>query len=98
MHVSLGVDERLLGLYRWIMVQVVRRGRIRIAVYPETGERHNTPHCHVYWPDGRCSIALDTMRLLAGKQPPAGAWRLLDEFRDDLRRAWTALNDEEHKT
>jgi hypothetical protein len=76
------------------VVKVVQRGRIRVYVYDERGHRHRRPHCHVYWPDGACVVGLEDRRLLIGNELPAAAWILLQEYWEELHRAWMLLNQE----
>jgi hypothetical protein len=75
------------------MVRIVRHGTIAIYVYAEVGGRHHQPHCHVMWPDGRCSIGLDGFALLAGTQPPRAVWDLLREYESTINAVWNELNE-----
>jgi len=76
------------------MVRVIRRGRYRVYVFPESGERHHRPHCHIYWPDGSAVVALDDLRVLEGDRLSTEARALLQEFEQALWQAWSALNTE----
>jgi hypothetical protein len=52
----------------------------------------NLAHCHVYWPDGACVIALADGRLLVGQEPTPDASRLVRDHLDELREAWERMN------
>jgi hypothetical protein len=75
------------------MVRIVRYGNITISVFAEVGGRHHVPHCHVQWPDGRCSIAIDGFVVLAGVQPPRVVWNLLRQYESSIIQAWNELNE-----
>jgi hypothetical protein len=77
------------------MVKVVQRGRFRVYVWPERGQQHHLPHCHVFWSDGESVVALDTSQVLAGPDLPAEARDLIREHRSRIRRAWRRLNPKE---
>ena len=76
------------------MARVVSQGNISIYVYKETGGRHHLPHCHVYWNNREESaqLALPSLRVLAGSNPPAAARELARENLDAIWAAWDALN------
>lgn len=73
------------------MVRVVTEGRYRVYVRREEGVRHHRPHCHVEWGDGRCSIALDNLEVLAG-HATRQALETVAAHWDELVAAWTKLN------
>ena len=75
------------------MVRIAARDNIRIYVYAnEIGQPHHTPHCHLYWPDGSCVVALDTLSVLRGDELPRAARTLLAEHAHAARVVWEELN------
>ncbi len=59
---------------------------------------HGLPHFHVLSPEGKASIAIDSLQTLAGNLPrrrlvEALAWAA--EHRDLLWKTWNRLNAEE---
>jgi hypothetical protein len=74
------------------VVKVAQRGRIGVDVYPEEGQPHDRPHCHVYWPDGETVVALDRLEILAGMIPPAAALKLVRDNLSAIKQAWMLLN------
>jgi len=75
------------------MVRIVACDNIRIYVYAnEAGQPHHTPHCHVYWPDGSCVVALDSLSVLRGDELTKAARTLIEEHVQTARTAWEELN------
>lgn len=74
------------------MVKVVQRGRFSVYVYPESGQPHHLPHCHVSWRDGEAVVDLARLLVLSGDRLPAAARELLRDHLADVKRAWTLLN------
>ncbi|WP_083764770.1 DUF4160 domain-containing protein [Geotalea uraniireducens] len=58
----------------------------KIAVF---GREHGVPHFHLWWPDGRASINLETLEVIIGNPPAV----LLAEARtwanENRERIWT---------
>ena len=76
------------------MVRVLHCGRFRVYIYKEIGGQHHEPHCHVYWPDGDCSVGLADLAVLDGDPMPDSVFDVLNRNRDLLWTAWHSLNDE----
>lgn len=77
----------------WGMVRIAARDNVRIYVYGnEAGQPHHTPHCHVYWPDGSCVVALDSLSVLRGDAMTRAARVLLEENARTARLVWEELN------
>ncbi|MBI4793829.1 MAG: DUF4160 domain-containing protein [Deltaproteobacteria bacterium] len=59
------------------------------------GREHGIPHFHLRWPDGRASIAIETLEVIIGN-PPAiilaevRQWAVIN--RQQLWAAWHKLN------
>jgi hypothetical protein len=62
------------------MGTLVRFGKVRLAVF---GGDHGVPHVHVVGPDFRCTVAVESLEVLAGSAPA----RVLREA-----RRWISLN------
>ena len=59
------------------------------------GREHGIPHFHLLWPDGRASIAIETLEVIIGNPPTnilseARAWA--NENREQIRTEWDKLN------
>lgn len=67
--------------------------RNRVYVYAEKGGRHNSPHCHVEWPDGSCVVAIDSLAILRGHENRR-AVELVRDNQSQVRAAWDQLNEE----
>ena len=74
------------------MVRVLQFGSFKVYIYPETGGRHHEPHCHVYWPDGICSVGLNDMQVLGGIEVPRNVRAFLELHQAELWEAWRRLN------
>lgn len=74
------------------MVRIARRGKIAIYVYPEEGQPHDRPHCHIYSPDAETVVALEPVEILAGRVPSAAAFTLFLEHLSVIKEAWNRLN------
>lgn len=66
-------------------------GNYRVYVWAEEGGKHHRPHCHVFWPDGRCVVAIDTVEILAGT-PSSRAVQIVSAHLDIIRAEWARLN------
>ncbi|MFZ4663521.1 MAG: DUF4160 domain-containing protein [Caldilineaceae bacterium] len=76
------------------MAEISRFYGIVITMYPEAGERHNTPHFHVRHGGDRATLAIATGDLLAGALPRpqvrlVQAW--VELHRAELQAIWAAL-------
>ena len=76
------------------MGEISRFYGIVITMYPEAGERHNTPHFHVRYGGNRAILEIATGDVLAGGLPRSQlrlvqAW--VELHRTELRSLWTAL-------
>lgn len=74
------------------MPTIARFGKVLVQVY---GGEHGVPHFHVVSPEGRASVAIASMHVLAGDLPAheirtALAWASAN--RDLLMAAWQELN------
>ncbi|MBI1881449.1 MAG: DUF4160 domain-containing protein [Chloroflexi bacterium] len=76
------------------MPEISRFLGIVITMYPEAGERHNTPHFHVRYGEHRATFSIATGDLLAGSLPKAQlrlvqAW--VELRRPELEADWALL-------
>ena len=76
------------------MPELTRFYGIVITMYPEAGERHNTPHFHARYAGNHATLAISTGEILAGTLPRSQlrlvqAW--VELHRADLDAVWTAL-------
>jgi Domain of unknown function (DUF4160) len=59
------------------------------------GNEHGIPHFHLRWPDGKASVAIESLEVLAGK-PPVGilaeAREWTKENKEKLHQEWIRLN------
>jgi len=59
------------------------------------GREHGIPHFHLRWPDGRASIAIETLEVIIGN-PPANilieARKWAEDNRERLWKVWGELN------
>lgn len=67
-------------------------GHYSVYVYPEGGEPHHLPHCHVRWAKGDTILALPTLIVLAGHRLPRSGRRLLREQLDEICAGWDSVN------
>jgi hypothetical protein len=74
------------------VVKVVERGRFRVCVYAEEGQRRHAPHCHVDWRDGDAVVEHDHLTVVAGDPLPKGARELLWEYKTGIETIWTMPN------
>jgi hypothetical protein len=68
------------------MPEICRFYGIIIRIFIETGERHHTPHIHVYYQDKRAVYGINPIELLAGELP---------RRQQRLVEAWMELYEEE---
>lgn len=59
------------------------------------GNEHGIPHFHLRWPDGKASVSIESLEVLAGKPPAcifveASAWA--QECKVNLHQEWIRLN------
>ncbi|MRR07451.1 MAG: DUF4160 domain-containing protein [Deltaproteobacteria bacterium] len=59
------------------------------------GREHGIPHFHLRWPDGRASIAIETLQIIIGNPPTiilaeAREWAKANQ--ELLRSVWRELN------
>ncbi len=76
------------------MVRVFTQGRYNVYVYPEVGQPHHLPHCHVRWSDGSTQVRLPSLQVLEGTPLPPAVRDLLHDRLDEIVAAWNALNQE----
>ena len=74
------------------MTTLARGSRWKLVVQ---GREHGVPHVHLWWPDGRAVLAIETLSLLSGHPPAvvlaeARSWMTL--HRDAARAEWRRLN------
>ena len=74
------------------MVTILRSGNWRLSVY---GREHGVPHFHIEGPGFRCSVEIETRRLIVGSAPAAivrtaREWAESNEAR--LMAVWQELN------
>ena len=77
-----------------ILGEISRFYGLVVTMYPEAGERHNTPHFHVRYSGNRATLEIATGDVLAGGLPRAQlrlvqAW--VELHRAELQAVWTAL-------
>ncbi len=75
-------------------MKVAFDGIFSVYVYPEVGQPHNLPHCHIRWADGSSVVALPTLRLIVGTSLPRKAKRILLLNLDLICDTWNELNEE----
>lgn len=73
------------------MGRVITVGKYRVYVYPEQGGQHHRPHCHVYWPDGSCTIDLETLEILGGDDH-AQARQIVRSHWGQITVKWREIN------
>ena len=59
------------------------------------GREHGIPHFHLRWPEGRASIAIETLDVIIGRPPAAilaESRQWAEVNREQLRVAWHVLN------
>lgn len=76
------------------MPEVSRFAGVVISMYPEAGERHNTPHFHARYSGQRATFAIDSGDVLAGALPRSQlrlvqAW--VELHRSELTVNWQLL-------
>lgn len=76
------------------MGEISRFYGIVITMYPEAGERHNTPHFHVRYSGNRATLGITSGDILAGSLPRSQirlvqAW--IELHRPELQAVWSAL-------
>ena len=76
------------------MPALLRFGRYTVYIHFGDTDRHHLPHCHVRWTDGKASVELRDLRVLAGTLPRQ-ARSVLMEHRDELIEAWNRLNPQQ---
>ena len=69
-----------------------RESNWKVAVY---ANEHGVPHFHVESPEGRCSVSVEAMKVMAGEVPPrilraAISWA--SEHKAELHDKWLELN------
>lgn len=81
------------------MTTVLRRGRLKIAIYREAGKQHHTPHCHAYLAEAEAVFDLNDFRCLGNngfrKKTLAQISQIVEEYKDEFLDAWRLLNEEE---
>lgn len=75
------------------MPTIMRFRTCRLTIYPN---EHGTPHFHLEFTDGeRCSVAIETLELLAGKlsqeRKAAEALNWAEKNRDLLLAKWKEI-------
>jgi hypothetical protein len=78
---------------------VLRRGKLKIAIYRESGNRHHSPHCHVYLADAEAIFDLNEFNCIANNgfrrkalDQIAG---IVKEHQEEFLDVWRMLNEEE---
>ena len=75
-------------------MRVLGDGTYSIYVYPETGQPHHWPHCHVRWADDETVVQLPLPMVIAGPPLPKNAKLLLIENLEQICNAWNNINPE----
>ena len=75
------------------MPTIMRFSNCRLTIYPN---EHGTPHFHIEFTDGdRCSVAIETLEILAGMVNPekkmSEALKWAAENRSLLRGKWEEI-------
>jgi hypothetical protein len=69
----------------------------QINIYDERNSKHNLPHCHVIFNDGRAySVALFSGQVLTSntkKKLPRSVKKVINQKRDLLINEWGKLNN-----
>ena len=76
------------------MPEISRFYGIVVTMYPEAGERHNTPHFHIRYNEQRATISIESGEILAGNLTRAQlrlvqAW--VELHRHELASNWHLL-------
>jgi len=74
------------------MPTLVRLAGGKVAMYAND---HGEPHFHVETPDGRCSVSIERLAVIAGSVKPAVLRQALTWAKENLgllRRRWKELN------
>jgi len=74
------------------IMTILSFGKYSVCVYPEYGQPHHLPHCHVRWPDGNVKVALPDLMIIVGGELPREARTVLLENLDEICRCWNQLN------
>jgi len=81
------------------MTTVLRRGRLKIAIYRESSGKHHAPHCHVYLLEAEAIFDLTDFSCLANKGFRKKALSQIEEIvrehQDEFLDMWRLLNEEE---
>ncbi|MHB8714322.1 MAG: DUF4160 domain-containing protein [Trichloromonadaceae bacterium] len=78
-----------------MLVRMTRLHRDRNWKIEVFGREHGMPHFHLRWPDGRASIAIETLEVIIGNPPAtvlAEARRWAESNRERLWATWHQLN------
>lgn len=81
------------------MTTVLRRGRLKIAIYREARQQHHAAHCHVYLADAEAVFDLNDFSCLANngfrKKTLTQISQIIEEHQDEFLDIWRLLNEEE---
>ncbi len=81
------------------MTTVLRRGRLKIAIYRESSGKHHAPHCHVYLLDAEAIFDLTDFSCLANKgfrkKALSQIAEIIQDHKDEFLDIWRLLNEEE---
>jgi hypothetical protein len=75
--------------------EISNHDRFSFHVYPERGERHHRPHCHVRRSDGSAEtvVALASLEVIIGPALSRKERRAVFEDRQKLLEAWGRQHD-----
>lgn len=81
------------------MTTVLRRGRLKIAIYREANNKHHAAHCHVHLLDAGAVFDLSTLLCLANngfrKKALLQIEQIIKEHQHEFLDIWRLLNEEE---
>ena len=81
------------------MTTLLRRGRLKIAIYRESRGQHHSPHCHAYLTDAEAIFDLTNLKCLANngfrKKALAQIEEIIQEHQEEFLDIWRLLNEEE---
>ncbi len=84
-------------MYNKYMTTVLRRGRLKIAIYREKAS-HHLPHCHVYLAEAEAIFNLVNLECLANNGFRKRALKQLQEIiaghQEEFLDVWRLLNGE----
>ena len=82
------------------MTTVYKRGRLRISIYQEVGQKHHSAHCHVYLTNTEAVFDLNNLECFANngfsKKTLEQINGIIAEHQEEFLDFWRLLNEEEN--